>query len=53
MDDRRFIVGVSKTFKDQFVQFHKERYAMIKRFNNNKLKLKQIAYTNILNIFMF
>ena len=52
MDDRIHIVHQSKMFKDEFLQFKKERYAMFKRFNNKKLKLKKIAYTNILNIYL-
>ena len=36
MNDRRFIVNQSKAFKDEFIKFNKERYAMFKRFNINK-----------------
>ena len=52
MDDIIVIVIQSKTFKHQCLQFNKERYAMFKRFNNKTLKLKKIAYTNILNIYL-
>ena len=52
MDDRIHIVHQSKMFKDEFLQFKKERYAMFKRFNNEKLKLKKIAYTNILKNYL-
>ena len=52
MDNRGFIVEISKMFKDQFLKFNKERYAMFKRFNNKKLKLKKIAYTNILKHYL-
>ena len=47
MFDREEIFILSKMFKDNFLQFNKERYAIFKRFNNDKLKLKKIAYTNI------
>ena len=48
MDDRNDIVYQSKLFKDEFCKFNKERYSMFKRSNNKTLKLKKIAYTNIL-----
>ena len=52
MDDRIHIVHQSKTFIDKFIKFNKERNAMFKRFNNKKLKLKKIAYTNILKNYL-
>ena len=52
MEDRIVLVNQSKTFKDQFLQFNKERYAIFERFNNKKLKLKKIAYTNILKNYL-
>ena len=52
MDDRIDIVNESKSFKDEFIKFNKERYAMFKRFNNKKFKLKKIAYTNILKSYL-
>ena len=51
-DDRIDIVSESKSFKDEFLQFKKERYSIFKRFNNEKLKLKKIAYTNILKNYL-
>ena len=50
--DRIDIVNESKSFKDEFIKFNKEHYAIIKRFNNKKLKLKKIAYTNILKHYL-
>ena len=52
MDDRIHIVHQSKMFKDQFFKFNKERCDIFKRFNNEKLKLKKIAYTNILKNYL-
>ena len=54
MFDRQDIINVSKIFKDQFLQFNKERYAMFKRFNNKKLKLKRNSiYKHFKKLFMF
>ena len=52
MFDRQDIINLSKTFKDQFLQFNKERYAFLKRSNNKKLNLKKIAYKNILKSYL-
>ena len=50
--DRIDIVNESKSFKNDFLQFNKGRYAILKRFNNKKLKLKKIAYINILKNYL-